>query len=92
VLLPAKRGDWRLVSGPHALDLEFTDLQEEGIISYDVAEDVHVLFDLGTVTKALYKNNMYPDLTDKQVFSIRNIMVDNNKKLVTIVGNILENI
>lgn len=90
VLLPAKRDSWKYVSGPHALDVGFFDLHGVGIVGYSLAEDIDVLVDLGNITKALYQNKLYPELEDNQVFSIRNILVDNEGKRVTVVGNVLE--
>ena len=89
VLLPARRNKWLHVSGPHTLDVGFFALHGPLLVGYDVAEDIDVLLDVGSITKALYETKKYPELEDNQVFSVRHILVDNDKKMVTVVGNIL---
>jgi len=92
VLLPAKRVKWKHISGPHAIEVSIHALHGAGLIAYDLAEDVDVLVDMGNITKALYEGGLYPDIEDTQVFSIRNVLVDNTKKTVTVVGNVLERV
>lgn len=92
ILLPASREGWKYVSGPHVLDVGFHSLHGAGLVGYGLAEDVHVMVDMGNITKALYESGLYPYLMDNQVFSIRNILIDNDKETVSVVGHILERV
>ena len=90
VLLPALRSEWRHVSGPHPIEIDLTSKAGFGIVSSNVGDDIDTLVDMGAITKALFECRLYPSLENSQVFSIRSIIIDNDSKIVTVVGNVLE--
>lgn len=90
VLLPSKSKKWKHVSGPHPIDISFGAVAGNDVIAFDLADDLDVLLDLGTLTQAMYLTEVYPSLSEGQVFSVRHVLVDKTKQVVTIVGNILE--
>lgn len=100
VFIEAKAWSWKHVSGPHAIEVRNTialrandpdGLLVNGFI-FEEDEDIDVRVDLGTITKILFAEKKYPELKENQVFTINNIMVDKDKNIITVVGNIIEKI
>ena len=97
ILLPAKSWEWVFIDGPFTLDIprEGVFVSEEDkedfcAIRLEHSDDVDVWVDFGVITKSLFASKVYPDLGDTQVFSISSILLDEDKNLVTVVGNVLE--
>jgi hypothetical protein len=98
MFLSAERRGWKHVKGPVAIDLNMqVDLPTEGklktkfsIVEFDIAKDLHVRFDFGTLVKALFSGSLYPKLNQNEVFAISDLLVDKENGIVTIVGNVLE--
>ena len=89
VLLPPNRSKWRYISGPHAIDVGYFE-GESAPVLYDLAEDIHTFVDVGWITKKLFEEGKYPKLEEDQVFSIRSIIIDRNKNILTVIGSVLK--
>ena len=91
--------DWKHIEGPFAIEVPFKkgDLIDGvntvvNAVTNGVADDIDVRVNLGTVMKFMFSDSVYPKLEEGQFFAISDLLLDNKKGVLTIVGNIIENV
>lgn len=84
----AEKRRWLLVRGPFAIDIDMDG--EDGMSEFDVDSDVKVHISLGKITRKLLLDGKYPELVEGELFAVSDVLVDEDKKRVTVVGNIIK--
>jgi len=94
VLLSAQSWKWKHVSGPHSIDVPFT-VNVGGnklavSVQYNIADDVDVHIDFGSIIKSMFAAKSYPKLSENEMFSISDILLDRSSNTATLIGNVIE--
>lgn len=90
-MFTAKRKRWAHVSGPHAIDISMSK-GDVNVAQADVDEDISLHLSLSAVVKMLFAESKYPDLCEGEFFAVSDILINHDREMVTVIGNVIKEV